>query len=371
MATLSKEQTTAEMAKRSSAEPVLTNLPLAEIVLDADVQPRARIDPRVVEEYVERLDGGHTLPPVDVFDDGQQKLLAEGFHRTEAHRKLGHVEIACLVHQGSKHDAIWFAIKANQTHGLRRTTADKQRAVKMALRHPNGAGMSDSQIAEVVGVSHTMVAKYREKLESTCKICKSEERTGRDGRKISTKKIGQGQQKADNGQDGQGEEPGQPGPEPAKTGGEESACSNCGCTEFDEDGDCMRCHEPRMWPRPKAKPERSAKAKVKPDAEDEVVNEAEAAGEDEDEPYSVRDCYVDPAEADLFSPEEPLDEDAFEDLEGMLEDMEHSLGAMFDHGAVEPLSECDPLKVALIRLQRAMEEVSASLQRKRPVECVA
>ncbi len=344
-----------------SNEPVLRNLPLAEIVLDANVQPRAKIDPRVVEEYVERIAAGHTLPPVDVFDDGQQKFLAEGFHRGEAHRKLEHVEIACRVHQGSKQDAIWFAIKANQTHGLRRTTADKQRAVEMALRHPNGAGMSDSQIAEVVGVSHTMVAKHREKLESTCKICKSEERTGRDGRKINTNKIGQGQRKAHDGQDGKCDEAGQSGPEAAETGSEKSVCSFCGFTEFDEDDDCVKCHEPKVWPRPK----------VKPDATDEVVIEADVTVEDDDEPYSSRDCYVDSAEADFFCPEEPFDEDTVIQLEVLLESLERPLSQILEHDAVAALSDHDPLKVGLIRMERAMTEVSAALDRKRPVVCVA
>jgi hypothetical protein len=350
-----------------SNEPVLRNLPLAEIVLDANVQPRAKIDPRVVEEYVERIAADHTLPPVDVFDDGQQKFLAEGFHRAEAHRKLQHVEIACRVHQGSKQDAIWFAIKANQTHGLRRTTADKQRAVKMALRHPNGAGMSDSQIAEVVGVSHTMVAKYREELESTCKICKSEERTGRDGRKINTNKIGQGQRKAHEGRDGQAEDAGRTSPEPAETGCEKSVCSFCGFNEFDEDDDCVKCHEPRVWPRPEAKPERSAKAKAKPEPADEVVIEADETVADDDEPQSVRDCYVDPAEADFFCPEEPFDEDTVIQLEVLLESTERPLSLMLEHDAVAALSDHDPLKAGLIRLERAMTEVSAALERKRPI----
>ncbi len=105
------------------------------------------------------------------------------------------------------------------------------------------------------------------------------------------------------------------------------------------------------------------------DHESRIEDEDEDAVEDgaDNEPQSGRDCYLDSAEADLFNPEQPLDEDAFNDLESTLDDMEQSLADMLDHDAVASLSDCDPLKVDLIRLQRAMEQFSAGLERKRPI----
>ena len=94
--------------------------------------------------------------------------------------------------------------------------------------------------------------------------------------------------------------------------------------------------------------------KAKPEPADEVVIEADATVEDDDEPQSIRDCYVDPAEADFFCPEEPLDEDAVDRLEVLLESMERPLSLMLEHEAVAALSDHDPLKVGLIRLERAM-----------------
>ncbi len=145
------------------------------------------------------------------------------------------------------------------------------------------------------------------------------------------------------------------------------ACRNCGCTEFDEDDDCVQCHEPRVWPRLKAKPERNAKAKVKPDTTDEVVIEADVIVEDHAEPHSIRDCYVHPVEADFSCPEEPLDDDAVDRLEVLLEMMERPLSLMLEHDAVAALSDHDPLKVGLIRLERVIEQVSADLTGKRPI----
>ena len=165
----------------------------------------------------------------------------------------------------------------------------------------------------------------------------------------------------------------QPSDETAKLSIVTATCRNCGFTEFDEDGDCVKCHEPRVWPRPKSQAKAKATAEAEDDRETRIGDEDEDVAADgaDNEPQSVRDCYLDSAEADLFSPEQPLDEDAFNDLESPLDDMELSLADMLDQDAVASLSDFDPLKVDLIRLQRAMEQVRAGLERKRPVAYAA
>jgi hypothetical protein len=142
----------------------------------------------------------------------------------------------------------------------------------------------------------------------------------------------------------------------AKANSAQPTCPNCGCTEFDADGDCARCHEPHVGPQ----------LKTKPEPEDVVDGEVEIVVEDEDELPSIRDFYVDPGEADFFCPEEPLDEDTLVRLEVQLESMERPLSLMLEHEAVAALSDHDPLKVGLTRLERALMEVSAALERKRP-----
>ncbi|MEI8372581.1 MAG: ParB/RepB/Spo0J family partition protein [Planctomycetota bacterium] len=155
-----------------------------------DVQPRVETDSNTVKEYAERLVAGDKLPPVVVFFDGETYWLAEGFHRLAALKKAGTKQIDCIVIDGTKADAQWHALQSNITHGLRRSVEDKQRAVVMALKHPNGAKMSDRQIAELVGVSPTMVGQHRKKVEPTVQNGQSKKRVGRDGRKIETAKIG-------------------------------------------------------------------------------------------------------------------------------------------------------------------------------------
>jgi hypothetical protein len=151
---------------------------------------------------------------------------------------------------------------------------------------------------------------------------------------------------------------GKPSTETAKASIARPTCPNCGNNEFDDDGDCTKCLEPRVCPGPKAGAEPNDAVESMVD----VVVEDEPA----DEIWSVRDCYVDPGEADWHHPVEPFAEDVVEDLEDLQTDMEIVLERMLNHDVINSLSEHDPLKADLLRLQRAMEQVRAGLTCKRP-----
>ena len=157
---------------------------------DGATQPRAAIDFEAVFDYMDAMADGAEFPPVVVFYDGANYWLADGFHRVRAAEQSGFAEIASELHQGTQQDAQWYSFAANKANGLRRTNDDKHRAVNAALKHPKGAGLSDSQIARHVGVDHKTVAAWRAKLEGTWEIPKSAERTGADGRTTNTSKIG-------------------------------------------------------------------------------------------------------------------------------------------------------------------------------------
>ncbi|RIK74362.1 MAG: hypothetical protein DCC68_23265 [Planctomycetota bacterium] len=166
-------------------------LNLNQIRLDGGTQPRAEIRFAVVDEYAELMRDGVEFPPVVVFHDGTDYWLADGFHRVAAAKRARPDQpIDVEIHQGTQSDAQWYSYGVNTTHGLRRTNEDKRRAVMAALSHTEGAKLSDVKIAEHCGVSHTFVAKLRGELSATCNGCKSPHRTGRDGRKINTAKIG-------------------------------------------------------------------------------------------------------------------------------------------------------------------------------------
>lgn len=163
----------------------------SKIRTDGGTQPRAQLQREVIEDYAEQMKQGVTFPPLAVFFDGKQYWLADGFHRLSAWIKaFDRKPIAIEVIQGTKADAQWYSLAANRSHGLRRTNFDKARAVKAALRHPQGAEKSDRQIAEHVGVHFETVAKYRKDMQEKLTIGKPDSRTGRDGRTINTRNIG-------------------------------------------------------------------------------------------------------------------------------------------------------------------------------------
>lgn len=182
--------------------PTIENIFPEYIRLDGDTQPRERIDRAVCDEYGELMKAGEKFPPIDVFFDGEDYWLADGFHRIQAYVMAVPGEaIECNVYQGTQQDAQWHSYSVNKTHGVRRTNPDKVRAIKLALAHPAATGKSNVQIAEHCGVDEKTVRKYRRPPDaavssestvatSTSEIPKSRPRTGRDGRTIDTAGIG-------------------------------------------------------------------------------------------------------------------------------------------------------------------------------------
>ena len=164
------------------------------IRLDGGTQPRAQINQQICDEYGERMKAGEKFPAIDVFFDGENYWLADGFHRLQAYSMAVPGEaIECNVYQGTLQDAQWHSYSVNKTHGVRRRKEDKERAVKLALQHPEGVKKSDSQIAKHVGVDHKTVAKYRAEMSASWEIPKIDNRTvtrGESTYEQNTAKIG-------------------------------------------------------------------------------------------------------------------------------------------------------------------------------------
>ena len=151
------------------------------IRLDGGTQPRGGINDDYVTELVEALQAGVTLPPVDIMYDGQSYWLFDGFHRHAAHRQANYLVVPAIIHQGTQEEAQWRSYAANQTHGLRRSQADKERAIRAALKHPSAVGQADAAIARHLGVSDKTVTKYRQDMEVSSEIPKISERTVQRG----------------------------------------------------------------------------------------------------------------------------------------------------------------------------------------------
>jgi uncharacterized ParB-like nuclease family protein len=138
-----------------------TEIGLDLIRADASAQMRMVASETVVSEYAEAINSGAEFPPIVVFFDGDAHWLADGFHRLAAHQKLGYETILADVREGGLRDAIQYSLGANETHGLRRTRADKRRAVETALADPEWAALSDRDIAKLCNVTHPFVGNVR------------------------------------------------------------------------------------------------------------------------------------------------------------------------------------------------------------------
>jgi len=159
-------------------------LKVSEIVTNAGTQIRVGMDGQIVTEYAEAMQGGAEFPPIVVFRDGSQNILADGFYRLAATRVQGAGEIIAEVRRGTRSDALKYALGANAAHGLRRTNADKRRSVEIALAE--WPKLSDRKIAEMCAVSNNFVSECRHQV-SLDDTCQSSERIGKDGKQYPVK----------------------------------------------------------------------------------------------------------------------------------------------------------------------------------------
>jgi hypothetical protein len=140
------------------------------------IQSRAEINLSVVEEYAEMMAEGVVFDPVEGLQGEDGTIWVwDGYHRGEAAKKSGTMLLVNL-RPGSRIEAEWLALTANQKHGLRRSRADKQRVVRQALRHPYGVNLSNSEIGRHCGVTDKTVAKIRREMEASSEIPKIDKR---------------------------------------------------------------------------------------------------------------------------------------------------------------------------------------------------
>lgn len=132
------------------------------------VQSRVALDDDTVQQYTDML------RQEIVFDACKGVInsvtgviiIYDGNHRAEAAKREG-VFIQVELDDGNASYAEWLATGANTKHGLKRTPADIERAIRTALRHPRSIGKSDREIARHCGCDHKTVGKYRKELEAS------------------------------------------------------------------------------------------------------------------------------------------------------------------------------------------------------------
>ena len=138
----------------------LQKLSFASITVDMQIQPRANgLNQSHVAEIEESYRNGVDVEPPVVWKltDGKGFKLSQGFHRIEAARRAGLTHLECVVNVGTELKCVIDAMCSNQSHGLKRSTEDKERCVLELMKAlPNH---TPNSIAEMARVSHHTVAR--------------------------------------------------------------------------------------------------------------------------------------------------------------------------------------------------------------------
>ena len=151
-----------------STQPMsIKTIAIEHLRVDPIIQQRVELNEDVVTDYAEAMCENAAFPPVMVFDDGDTCWVADGFHRVEAAKRAQAEKLPVAIRPGSRREAILWACGANAQHGLRRTSADKRKAVTTLLTDTEWGQWSDKQVAAAAGVSREYVVRMRKQLQET------------------------------------------------------------------------------------------------------------------------------------------------------------------------------------------------------------
>jgi hypothetical protein len=180
---------------QSGDDAELKHLDIDSITVDAGIQIRVKLVPAKIAHYRIRMKAGDAFPPVEVVFDGKQYILADGYYRLAAAKNLGRSTIPALVRRGDLKLAATIALKAHAHEPYRRTNADKQNAVRIAVAH--FGVLSLRKMADLCGVSHQTVSNFyrcqnltpieEKKRKATAKPRKSKSAT--DTKKVAASQV--------------------------------------------------------------------------------------------------------------------------------------------------------------------------------------
>jgi ParB-like chromosome segregation protein Spo0J len=163
------------------------------IEVDHKYQARTRTDDNHVESLRDVIKAGREFAgdPIVVYEvedkpkeagkkGDKHYILTDGFHRVEAYKREGKKRVPVELRQGTRTDALRHSLGANPAHGLPRTTADKERAITLALKDEVLGKASNLTLSKVCMVSQGLVARVRDAFEKA--NGGSGKRVGEDGK---------------------------------------------------------------------------------------------------------------------------------------------------------------------------------------------
>lgn len=154
-------------------------LNIGALVLDPKLQSRTEINEQTIEDYSDAIKHGDEFPAVLVYFDGVHYYLTDGYHRYHAHKKAGKAGITCEVVNGTFRDAVLRATSVNSRHGMRRSVADKRKAVMTLIEDFEWDTWSNAEMAAHCVVSPSFVAGLRNSAGKTSDVVKYKTATGK------------------------------------------------------------------------------------------------------------------------------------------------------------------------------------------------
>ena len=152
----------------------MKKLNLAAIRIDGDTQAREALSQEKVNEYAELMKDGAVFPAIEVFFDGSEYWLADGFHRYFATKANAVVSIEANVHTGTLEEAQLYACGANKGRGLEMSWKDIRHVVMRMLRHVTWGKWTNAEIARHVGCSKMTVGRVKASMEQPQEETKEE-----------------------------------------------------------------------------------------------------------------------------------------------------------------------------------------------------
>lgn len=147
----------------------MKKLNILNIRTDGGTQPRVKLDQDLVKEYAEVMREGVVFPPVEVFHDGSEYWLVDGFHRYFALRANAVTTIEAEVITGTLREAQFYAWKANNKHGNRLKAEDIRAILRIMLTDEEYSKWSNVKIAKELNVSSMTVGRVRVAMQEEAK----------------------------------------------------------------------------------------------------------------------------------------------------------------------------------------------------------
>jgi len=140
---------------------IQTTLPISKLKADKKYQSRVDEDIFTIEDLAQAYTNKEKIPPIDVVKiDADTYIIVDGHHRYAGAKEAGIEDVTCHIIEGTEYDALVLSLSANANNkALKRTNADKRKAVLTALDHEEFKNYSNREIASLCKVSSTMVDK--------------------------------------------------------------------------------------------------------------------------------------------------------------------------------------------------------------------